>query len=122
MKLKVFRHLEEAIVGKCHAKTKAGRLLIESVRDVYPADTVCQSLNVVDYRIHIGARVKYDASKPNASKNARQKVSALLAREMFDDIREELLDLHDWAFQEGYDHDLIERIERLVYLVEGRDV
>lgn len=121
-RLAVFKWLEAEIRGRMPDRRQM-RMSV-SVGPRTEEDVAFERVNVkriVDYRLRIGARVVADDHGPGIQ-HARERVCELLAREMFDDITQELIDLQEFAFEQGLGQDVEARIGRLIALTRGQEV
>lgn len=121
MKLKMIQWLEEEILHRVVDNTKLGRA---SLTPHYPGPEESEMLKmqakrVVDYRIRIGARAKVD---PSNLQGGREDVFRLLCREIYKDLIEELHQLEEWGYLEGYDDAMLKKIRRLIRLCHGEEV
>lgn len=123
MRLKLFEHLEEEIVQYSRGRKRLKRMEISPAPHL--AEERCmmksQCKAVVDYRIRVGAR-QVVPDTDAGRKRGREKVSNILARHLYDDLHSELIDLWEWACDEGIGADLEEKLERLIKLTRGDDV
>lgn len=115
-RLKLFEHIE-AKVSDYRVPERMRRV------SVVPFDGPVEDLRftarrIVDYRVYAGARVTVDDNAP-AIEAGKAKVAKMLARHMFADIRDELIDLEEWIYQEGIGKDVCQRVNRLINLVSG---
>jgi hypothetical protein len=118
VKLKLINWLEEQIIHRVADNAKMSRLELTRFHDA-PFEFATKS--VVDYRLRIGARVKC-ADKPGGMQLGRDRVFKLLCREIYKDLIEETHLVAEWAYQEGYDRDMTDKLERLIKLMRGEDV
>lgn len=120
MKLKLIEWLESSIMHIEADRTKLGRALL--TRKFPDSEEMMQlkyeHREVVDYRLHIGARFKHIPRDPHA----KERVFKLLVRELFKDLIEEIYLTEEWAYQEGYDPAMIGKLERLRKLASGEEV
>ncbi|ARB06058.1 hypothetical protein FDH38_gp004 [Dinoroseobacter phage vB_DshS-R5C] len=121
-RLGIFNWLEHQIRHRKVQRERLGRIdLTRHVDKPSMLDRV-PVVHVVDYRIHIGARVAVQDSTDGAWDEARAKVCALMGREMFTDLTGELLDLREYVFEEGIGRDVEDRITRIIALTRGEEV
>lgn len=122
-RLRVFNHLDEILGRQTRGRDRLKRM--EIVRGpTFPeeADVARFERKVwVDYRIRIGARHCVPDTEEGIQRG-REKVCRSLGREIFGDLREELIDLLEWSSEEGIGQDLEDKIERLIKLTEGQEV
>lgn len=124
MKLKIFDHLEGEILYRVadHRRISPFRV-IEKRPDAAEAHSLrMRTLDVVDFRIQAGARANVQSENPQAYAHAKERVVQILARQFYDDLKSELLDLLEWVQLEGIGQDAERRIERIICLTEGKNV
>lgn len=121
-RLKIFNWLEQTIKHRKVGRERLGRLMVERHIDKPSMFDTVPVVRVVDYRLSMGARANVQEGDDKAWEEARGRVCELLAREIFSDLTEELLDLRDWVFEEGIGKDVEDRISRLIALTRGEEV
>lgn len=121
MQLKLLKWLEESILHRVVDKTKMGRATLTRAYPSHEEASMLkvQARQVVDYRLHVGARVKVI---PGAEHEARDRVVKLLAHELMGDLIDEIYRTEEWAFTEGYDDAMLKRLRRLADLAKGERV
>lgn len=123
MRLKLFEHLESEIIRYTPGRQRLGRMEVTPgpTFDDERAVLTMQRKAAVDYRIRVGARqVVPDTAEGH--QRGKEKVAAILARHLYDDLHEELIELWEWACEQGIGTDLEEKLERLIKLTRGDDV
>jgi hypothetical protein len=118
MKLKLINWLEEQILYRVADNAKISSLELTRFHDA-PFEVALKS--VVDYRLRIGARMKC-VDTPVGMQLGRERVFKLLCREIYKDLIEETHLVAEWAYQEGYDRGMTDKLERLIKLMHGEDV
>lgn len=121
MKLRLIKWLEEQIL---HREADKGRLHRLTLTQVPPSQDEAHLLKmqvkqVVDYRIHVGARARVD---PGGMREGRQRVFEILCHELFGELIDEIYRTEEWAYLEGYDEEVRKRIRRLADLAKGKEV
>lgn len=121
MRLKIIRWLEETISHREADKSHLGRASITRHNPKHDEQQMLDVMhkNVVDYRLHIGARAKVS---PHAMREGHDRVFRILCRELFGELVDEIYQLEEWAYLEGYDDDIVKRIQRLANLAKGEEV
>ncbi|UXO93802.1 hypothetical protein Pan1_87 [Pseudanabaena phage Pan1] len=118
MRLKLINWLGFEILHRRADMTRLGRATLTS-KDADEADRMVGIKHVVDYRLHIGARANVDPGKEDV---ARDRVFGILCHELFDDLISEIYKTEEWAFLNGYDPAICNRIRRLANLAKGQEV
>ncbi|WP_147095019.1 hypothetical protein [Roseovarius sp. TE539] len=70
----------------------------------------------------VGARVPHDPDVSGDQTHAREQVVRLLARELYNDLTEELINLLEWVIENNVGRDVEKKINRLISLTQGEDV
>lgn len=120
MKLKLVNWLEEQILYRVADNAKMSRVELTRFHDA-PFKVKVDVKSVVDYRLRIGAR-HLCVDTPMGMQLGRERVFKLLCREIYKDLIEETHLVAEWAYQEGYDRDMTDKLERLIKLMHGEDV
>lgn len=125
MKLKIWKYLEEEIIGRKADSTRMGRLSVARQPMSREDKMMAESIGihtVVDYRIRIGARVNVRTRAQGEFDHACERVVKLLCHEMFDDLISEIYKTEEWAFEQGYDDEMLTALKRLADLAKGEEV
>jgi hypothetical protein len=116
-RLELYHHLKEEFLHRKADHTKVGPLRLDRKLDESVAMERFRVLDVMDFRITMGFRAKIEEGFDRDA--ARQRIFRMICGQLFGQIQKELSDLHDWAYVNGYDKDMRDRIERLERFVAG---
>ena len=123
MRLKLFEAMETEVGLATYGRQRIGAMSVTPRgADIDELRSLSrQRKRVVDYRIRVGARQIVPDTDQGIT-DGKRKVALLPANHLYDDLHKELIDLWEWACDEGIGSDLEAKLERLIKLTRGDDV
>jgi hypothetical protein len=108
--------MESKVMGMTPGWTR--RFKIKPIREPSESIGTLNDQVVVRYHAEFGCRL---VLPKGAEIEGRKRAARILLREMYKGLDEELLDLREYAWEQGLD-DISDRVSRLLTLIEGGSV
>lgn len=116
--LKIFENMESCLSDE-RVGSRARGLNFSLYSIETPPSIKIKHLQRVTYGAEVFASILIPENDIIAEKESRINAAHMMARFLIDDLRDEILDVLEWAQSEGIGEDLNRRLERLASLTEG---